>query len=100
VTIFHKLGSKIADASGDYKPENLNTISANDESNDMNSSSLNSSVNFSQLNKTARVQYHMSIFQRNYSKLAPIFRQMISMLVKESGEPASSESPEIEDCKF
>jgi hypothetical protein len=52
--------------------------------------SLNSSQNYSQLNKTARVQYHMSILQRNFAKIAPIFKSMTEMLVKEGGEKSES----------
>ena len=54
-----------------------------------NSSSLNSSVNVSQLNKTARIQNCMSIFQRNFGKIAPIIKMLINMLVKE-GEDSSA----------
>lgn len=49
----------------------------------MDNFSPNISTNISQLNKTARVQHHMSILQRNFTKIRPIFKQLVGFLVEE-----------------
>lgn len=89
----HELGSKMGNTTENQKNDESNNISDYDDSrnNGVNDSSLNSSANVSQLNKTARVQHNMSILQRNYQKVAPIFREMISMLVREGGDKSEDE---------
>ena len=89
------VNSKYGDASTNNKGcESNQNNSALDE---LNNSSLNSSANVSQLNKTARVQHHMSILHRNFAKIAPIFRQLISFLVKEGTENDNKDEEETED---
>lgn len=79
---------KIANSKNDYSKDAISGYDDNQKDAN-NSSSLNSSVNISQMNKTARIQHNMSIFQRNFAKVAPIFRQILSLLVKE-GEDGST----------
>jgi hypothetical protein len=76
----------------DYRADDSNNNTSAVE--DLNNSLLDSSANVSQLNKTARVQHHMSILQRNFAKISPIFREMISLLVKEGGDTSFDESLE------
>lgn len=89
-------GSKYGNGSEMNKSNNNN----DDLCKDGNSMSPDSSVNVSQLNKTARVQFHMSILQRNFMKIGAIFKQMVELLVKESGESTNTEHSTREDCKF
>lgn len=98
----NNVGSKLGDTSQDYsknRDESNMNMSVSDEPNNFNSSSLNSSANVSQLNKTSRVQHRMSILQRNHAKIAPIFREMISMLVKESGDKVEVEEQQKGESK-
>jgi hypothetical protein len=83
--------SKYGD-NADYRADDSNNNTSAVE--DLNNSLLDSSANVSQLNKTARVQHHMSILQRNFAKISPIFREMISLLVKEGGDTSFDESLE------
>ena len=88
--------SKYGENTGNYKND-LSQASVNEESihNDGNSSDLNSSVNVSNLNKTAKIQHNMSILQRNYSKIIPIIKGIISMLVRENDDKSENNSFQI-----
>lgn len=88
------LPSKYGDHSVDNKNNESNNISGLD---DLNNTSMNSSANVSQLNKTARVQHHMSILQRNFAKIGPIFRQLVSFLVKEGDDTDDTDNEEEND---